>query len=134
METVTNKPALYTGHKIERVRTVIGISQAELGARLGISKQAVSKIEQAVAIEDDRLEKIAQALGISPEAINNFKEDALLFHIQHMHDHSTSYAYNFRCTYNPLDKVVELYERLLRVEREKVKLLKKRLTDNQVGV
>jgi len=134
METVINKPTLYTGHKTERVRTVIGRSQTELGARLGISKQAVSKIEQAEVIEDDRLEKIAQALGISPEAINNFKEDALLFHIQHMHDHSTAYAYNFQCTYNPLDKVVELYERLLRVEREKVELLKKRLTDSQAGV
>ena len=88
---------------------------------------------QAEVIEDDRLEKIAQALGISPKAIDNFKEDALLFHIQHMHDHSTAYAYNFQCTYNPLDKVVELYERLLRVEREKVELLKKRLADSQAG-
>ena len=88
---------------------------------------------QAEVIEDDRLEKIAQALGISPKAIDNFKEDALLFHIQHMHNQSTAYAYNFQCTYNPLDKVVELYERLLRVEREKVELLKKRLADSQAG-
>jgi len=29
--------------------------------------------------------------------------------------------------------VVELYERLLRVEREKVELLKKRLADSQAG-
>jgi transcriptional regulator with XRE-family HTH domain len=131
METVTNKPALHTGHKIERLRTVIGISQAELGARLDITKQSVSKMEQAEAIEDDRLQKIAQALGISAEAINNFNEGALLFHIQHMHDHSTAYAHNFQCSYNPLDKVVELYERLLQVEREKVELLKCRLADSQ---
>ena len=34
----------------------------------------------------------------------------------------TAYAYNFQCTYNPLDKIVELYERLLASEKEKVKL------------
>jgi len=44
-----------------------------------------------------------------------------------MHDQATAYAYNFQCTYNPLDKVVELYERLLQIERDKVQLLKNKL-------
>jgi len=133
METVTNNPVLHTGRKIERLRKAIGLTQAEFSARLGISKQAVSKIEQAETIKEDRLEWIAGALGISAEAIHHFTDDMLIFHIQHMHNHSTAYAYNFQCTYNPLDKVVELYERLLRVEREKVELLKKRLADSQAG-
>lgn len=123
METVTNNPGLHTGRKIERLRKAIGL-QAEFSARLGISKQAVSEIEQAETVKEDRLQWIAGALGISAEAIHHFTDDMLIFHIQHMHDHSTAYAYNFQCTYNPLDKVVELYERLLRVEQEKVELLK----------
>ncbi len=45
METVTNNPVLHTGRKIERLRKAIGLTQAEFSARLGISKQAVSKIE-----------------------------------------------------------------------------------------
>ena len=133
METATNNPVLHIGRKIERLRKATGLTQTGLGARLGISKQAVSKIEQAEAINEDRLEWIAGALGISAEAIHHFTDDMLVFHIQHMHDQATAYAYNFQCTYNPLDKVVELYERLLRVEREKVELLKKRLADSQAG-
>ncbi|MBE5320079.1 hypothetical protein IM793_12980 [Pedobacter sp. MR2016-19] len=40
-------------------------------------------------------------------------------------DNSTINAINIQCSFNPLDKVVELYECLLASEREKVELLKK---------
>jgi len=40
-------------------------------------------------------------------------------------DNSTGAFNNFNCTFNPIDKVVELYERLLASEREKIELLKK---------
>jgi hypothetical protein len=76
----------------------------------------------------------AGSLSESAGTGKKFSEEVLIFQIQNMHDNSTAYAYNFQCTYNPLDKVVELYERLLRVEREKVELLKKRLADSQGGV
>lgn len=50
--------AVLTGRKIERLRTVIGISQAEFGQRIGgISKQAVSKLEQSPKISGVKLEK-----------------------------------------------------------------------------
>lgn len=65
------------------------------------------------------------------EAIPHFTDEMIVFHIQQMLDHSTTYAYNFQCSYNPLDKAVEPYERLLQVEREKVELLTKRLGDRQ---
>jgi len=38
------EPAVLTGRKVERLRTLAGLSQAEFGQRLGgISKQAVQK-------------------------------------------------------------------------------------------
>jgi len=79
-------------------------------------------MERSDTIDEDRLQKVAAVLGVSPEAIKSFSEEALVFHIQNMHDQATAYAYNFQCTFNPLDKVVELYERLLESEREKAKL------------
>lgn len=122
------EPAVLTGRKVEKLRTVIGLSQAEFGQRIGgISRQAVSKLEQSKKISGERLEKVAAALGFSPEAVKNFTEDKLVFFIENMHEHATAYNYNFQCTYNPLDKVIELYERLLQLEREKVQLLNNKL-------
>ena len=125
--------AVLTGRKIERLRTVIGISQAEFGQRIGgISKQAVSKLEQSPKISGVKLEKVAAALGFTPQAVESFSEEKLVFFIKNMHEHSTAYAYNFQCTFNPLDKVIELYERLLQLEHDKVQLLKNILEDKQL--
>jgi len=107
---------------------VIGLSQAAFGQRLGgITKQAVSKLERSPKINGEKLEKVASALGFMPEAVQHFTEDTLVFFIESMNDQATAYAYNFQCTYNPLDKVVELYERLLQLERDKVQILKNKL-------
>lgn len=41
------------------------MTQAELGDLLGITKQAVSKIEQTEKFDDERLGEIASALGVT---------------------------------------------------------------------
>jgi len=46
-----------------------------------------------------------------------------------MHDQATAYSHNLQCTFNPLDKVIELYERLLQLECDKVQLLKNKLEE-----
>ena len=66
-------------------------------------------------------------LWLYPEAVQQFTEDKLVFFIENMHDHATAYAYNFQCTYNPLDKVIEFYESLLKLERDQVQLLSNKL-------
>jgi len=114
---------IHIGRKIGRIRELRGIKQEVLAAELGISQSAVSLIERSETIDEDKLQQVAQVLGVSAEAIKNFSEEVLVFHIQNMHDNATAYAYNFQCTYNPLDKVVELYERLLASEREKTELM-----------
>ena len=124
METSTKSSKMHIGRKISRIREIRGIKQDFLAIELGISQQTISKIEQSEDVDDATLEKIANVLGVSAEAIKNFSEEVLIFHIQNMNDNSTAYSYNYQCHYNPLDKVVELYERLLQSEREKVELLK----------
>jgi len=124
METPTKSNKVHIGRKISRIREIRGIKQDFLAIELGVSQQTISKIEQSEEVEDAMLEKIADVLGVSAEAIKNFSEEVLIFHIQNMHDNASAYQYNYQCHYNPLDKVVELYERLLQSEREKVELLK----------
>jgi transcriptional regulator with XRE-family HTH domain len=106
------------GRKIGRIRELKGVKQEALAIDLGISQQSVSKIEQSENVENEILVKIAHALGVTPETIKNFSEDAI---INYFHDQS---YFNYQCTFNPLDKVIELYERLLASEKEKNEILK----------
>ena len=65
---------------------------------------------------------VAKALGIRADAIKNFDEQATFNIISNTyHDNSASVHY----TFNPMEKIVELYEALLKSEREKVALLEK---------
>jgi transcriptional regulator with XRE-family HTH domain len=122
METPTKSTKMHLGRKISRIREIRGIKQDYLATELGVSQQTISKIEQSEQVEDSTLEKIAAVLGLSAEAIKNFSEEALINNINSSHDNSTLNVNN-HCSFNPLDKVVELYERLLASEREKIEIL-----------
>ena len=45
---------------------------------LGIPQQAVSALEQKEALNKEMLEKVANALKVSPEAIRRFSEDNVI--------------------------------------------------------
>lgn len=114
----------HIGRKIGKIRELKGIKQEDLATELGISQQMVSKIEKSAEVEDEALEKIAKILGITPEAIKNFSEEAVFNIIANTFTDNSSNNNNYLCTINPLEKVIELYERLLASEREKIELLK----------
>ncbi len=127
---LTKEPTVHLGHRVERLREIVGMKQEALATALGVSQQAVSKMEQSEKIDEERLQKVADALGVSVEAIRNFSEEALFNNINNtFHDHSALVNYQF----NPIEKVVELYERLLKSEQEKVAMLQA-LLDRQKGL
>ena len=109
---------LHIGRKISKLRELRGIKQESLAAELGISQQAVSKIEQSAEVEDEALAKIAKALGVTVEGLKHFTEDSVFNNINNFHDNS------IQNNFNPIEKVIELYERLLASEKEKVELLR----------
>jgi len=93
---------------------------------LGISKQAVSKIEQAKQIHDETLYKIAKALGVTADFIHNFNEEATFNIIANTyHNHASSVNYQF----NPIEKIVQLYDEKIkmyeRMLKEKDELIEK---------
>ncbi|HEY1022626.1 MAG TPA: helix-turn-helix transcriptional regulator, partial [Flavisolibacter sp.] len=57
----------HIGRKISRIRELRGMKQEALAAELGISQQAVSKLEQSEKIEEEVLEKVANILGVTKE-------------------------------------------------------------------
>ncbi|PWS27990.1 transcriptional regulator [Pedobacter yonginense] len=135
METSDKNTRTHLGRKISRIRELRGMKQEVLAIELGISQQAVSKIEQSEDIEDSTLEKIANILGVTAEGIKSFNEETILNIISNTftsNDSSTINAINVQPNFNPIDKVVELfeenkklYERLLASGREKVEILRK---------
>jgi len=126
METSEKTNRMHLGRKISRIRELRGMKQEALAAELGISQQAISKLEQSEEIEDSTLEKIASALGLPTDAIRNFNEEAVFNIIGNTFTDSSSNNNNYLCTINPLEKIIELYERLLASEKEKNDLLKKK--------
>jgi transcriptional regulator with XRE-family HTH domain len=124
METPTTSKPVHIGRKISRIRELRGIKQETLASELGVSQQTVSRMEQSETVEEELLAKVAKVLGVPAEAIRNFSEEAIFNIINNTFQDSSSNNNNYLCTINPLEKVIELYERLLQSEREKVELLK----------
>ena len=126
MSTLT-KPN-HIGRKISRIRELRDMKQEALAQALGISQQTVSSIENSETIDDEKLQAIAEILGVSVEGIKNFSEEAVLNIIGNtLNDGSVINGNAYNCTFNPLDKMVELFERLLQAEKEKIEYLEKLL-------
>lgn len=127
MSTIT-KPH-HIGRNISRIRELKDMKQEALAQALGTSQQTVSAIENSETIDDEKLKEVAIALGISVEAIKNFSEEAVFNYFNNFYDNSQGTVGNHHgshhCTFNPLDKVVELYERLVQVEKDKNEHLEK---------
>ena len=124
----------HIGRKISRIRELKDMKQEALAQAMGISQQAVSIMENSETIEEEKLAEVAKALGVTVEAIKNFSEEAVINYFNTFTDTDFSnsqgaFSHNRDCTFNPLDKVVELYERLVQVEKEKVEYLEKLLRD-----
>jgi transcriptional regulator with XRE-family HTH domain len=120
---------VHEGRNVKRIREILGIKQETLAFDLGISQQAISALEQKEALDKEMLEKVANALKISPDAIRNFNEEGVINNIScDFNDHSSNNV-NYNYNFNPIDKIVELYDTLLQSEREKIALLERMLQE-----
>ena len=113
----------HVGRNLQRIRVYLGMKQEALAADLGVNQQVISKIEK-------QEERIAEVLGISEEVIKDFDVEKTIFNINH-HNYKDANISEGATTYaivqqiNPLEKIVELYERLLKSEQDKIEILKK---------
>lgn len=126
---------VHHGRNIKRFREMMGIKQEALAFELGDewNQKKISLLEQKETVEAHILKQVAGILKIPAEAIENFDEDAAINIIANTfnnHDHSTpqfANVINNSPTFNPLDKMVELYERMLQQQKEMIEKLEKLL-------
>lgn len=126
--STTTKPK-HIGRNISRIREMRDMKQEALAAAIGVSQQTISNIENSENVDDEKLSEIAKALGVTTEAIKNFSEEAVINYFNTFNEavSGSNFGHGNTCTFNPLDKVVELYERLVQVEKDKIGYLERLL-------
>ncbi|OPC24859.1 transcriptional regulator [Elizabethkingia meningoseptica] len=125
---------IHQGRNIKRFREMLGIKQEALAFELGEdwNQKKISLLEQKDTVEKDILEQVAKILKVPTEAIENFDEESAINIIANtFHDSAVANTFtdgaqaNFNCTFNPLDKMVELYERMLQQQKEMIEKLER---------
>ncbi|KAF2335377.1 helix-turn-helix domain-containing protein [Flavobacterium ginsenosidimutans] len=127
MSTLT-KPN-HMGRKISRIRELKDMKQEALAQAMGTNQQTVSILENSEDIDDEKLAEVAKALGVTVEAIKNFSDEGVINYFNTFNEAVANNNFGRQDTinFNPLDKVVELYERLVQAEKDKVEYLEKLL-------
>ncbi len=135
METTTVKRSNH-GANARRWREWRGIKQEVLAEQIGVSQTTLSGYEKKDKLEPEIIEKIAKALDIPVEAITELEQGTAINIISStFNDSSTINNYP---TFNPIDKIVELYdeknalyERMLKEKDSVIELLQEIVKDKK---
>jgi transcriptional regulator with XRE-family HTH domain len=133
MNTAT-KPK-HIGRNISRIRELRGMKQEALATAIGVSQQSVSNIEGSETVDEEKLNAIAEVLGVTADGIRNYSDEAVFNIIGNtVNNHDNASFFQYQPTFNPLEKLIEsyeenkkLYERLVQAEKDKVEYLEKLL-------
>lgn len=140
MEAVAEKKKkVHHGRNIRIVRTSQNVTQEDLAFRLNLSQSKVSALELDEVIEDAVLDKFATALNVPVNFLKNFEPEEVI-NSYNVYDNEITMTQTENSQgdinvqkiiekeeniYNPIDKVSELYERLLKEKDKQIDELKK---------
>ncbi|NLU91356.1 helix-turn-helix transcriptional regulator [Chitinophaga sp. Ak27] len=115
----------YEGLAVRRFRQYRNMKQDVVADALNVSQQTVSDIEagKRKLLKEDK-EILAKLFDVPVEAIENYSEKGFNIYATSFtntnNDQSAFVQNNHNPTFNPLDKVVELYERMIKEKDEKI--------------
>ncbi len=124
---------IHQGKNIKRFREMLGIKQEALAFELGDdwNQKKISLLEQKETVESEILAQVAKILKVPAEAIENFDEEQavnIISNTVNNNDNATGNSlYSYQPTFNPIDKMVELYERMLEQQKEMIEKLERLL-------
>lgn len=117
------------GANVRRWREWRNVKQDVLADQIGVSQATLSSYEKKEKLDIEILQKIAKVLDVPVEAITELNDGASINIVANTFDNYSS-AINWQPTFNPIDKMVELYEeknalyeRMLREKEETISLL-----------
>ena len=130
--TTDTNDKIHQRRNVKRFREMLGIKQKALASELcdDWNQKKISLLEQKETIEPGLLEQVAKALKVPLEAIKNFDKEGIFNIIGNTYNDSSA-SVNYQPTFNPIDKIVELYDALVKSEKEKVDMLQKLIDEGK---
>lgn len=124
--------SVHEGRNVKRFRESLGLPQTLLAEVLGMdwNTEAVELLESSAMIEIPILQKISVAMNIPVAAFQNFNEEQSMNIVSNtFNEGSIAYARaeNIQCTYDPADKLIELYERMLKEKEAVIRKLEQKM-------
>lgn len=135
MSETKDKKEVHQGTNVRLARITRGINQQELADKLNKQQRDISVIEGQSNIEDELLKQISLALDVPLEFLQGFSlgtaTSTYIGSISSQDNGSSTGIMEVAhdVNYFPLDKVSELYERLLDQQKETIAKLEKRITE-----
>jgi transcriptional regulator with XRE-family HTH domain len=128
-----NEHRIHHGRNIKRFREMLGIKQEALAQELGEdwSQRKVSLLEAKEEVDEALLQRIALVLKVPAEAIRNFDEETAMVNIQNNYDNSAHNMNGAQYNFNPIEKIMELYERMLKQQEVLVERLERLLQEKK---
>lgn len=151
METENvKKGRVHQGVNVSKLRRYEGLKQFDLAEKMGVTQQFVSKLEKQPVIGKEYMDKISDALKVTPEVIENMEETPVSVVIENNNyefengSNNTGVGVGYVSEINdskvihPIEKLLELtkdnaslYERMMANEKEKAALLEKLLNEKK---
>lgn len=130
---------IHHGRNVKRFREMMGLKQEALADALGDdwSQKKISQLEAKEEIEAALLDQVAKALKVPADAIKNFDEETAVVNIQNNYEGSNTNASGviagtgnyYECNFNPIEKIMELYERMLKQHESLIERLEQLLKE-----
>lgn len=133
---------VHHGHNIKRARMDKNIKQEDLCSAVNLTQSAISKYEAMRVIDEKVLEKFASAIGVPVEDLKMMEEEVPMVLFENntnnietisggnvsvgpsKYDESAPTINN-----NPIDKVSELFERLLKEKDARIDVLEREVQE-----
>lgn len=112
---MVNKTLKHHGRNIKAIRQLRGMKQNTFAKELGVSQQNISKMEKKKNLTDKQLEEAAKILHTTVQAIKDFDENAII-----QNNFLNEQAGYINQKINPLEKIIELYDTIIKGKEQKI--------------
>ena len=130
LNTMPTNNKVHEGRNIKRFREMLGIKQDALAADLGDdwNQQKISLLEQKETIDAPLLQRVADIMKLPIDAFKNMSDEQAVNVISNTfntHDQSNGVNAYPTFNFNPVDKLVDLYERMIQLQKETIEKLER---------
>ncbi|HCO68824.1 MAG TPA: transcriptional regulator [Dysgonomonas sp.] len=145
MEEIKDKRKVHHGRNVRIARNWKNLTQEGLATMLDLYQTDISVLEQKETIDDAMLDRIARAMDVPKDFFTDFDMDTTMnsYHVSE-NEFNMTQAENSKgeiygqkiiekeeINNNPGDKVIELYERIIKEKDDKIKDLESKLNNGK---